>query len=141
MTRNCIAGILMLLMWLPVSAGDFLVIVNADNGVASLSHRDLSKLFLKKQATWPSGVAVTPVDQLESADIRVAFTDQVHKRPISVLQKYWLKQAFSGTSVKPAEKPSDAEVITFVAGDKGAIGYVSFDAKLPDTVKVVTISD
>lgn len=141
MTRVCIAWIVLLLICLPVSAGDFLVIVNADNGVTSLSHRELSKLFLKKQTTWPSGVAVTPVDQVESAAIRVAFTDQVHKRPLTVLQKYWLKQAFSGTSVKPDEKPSDSDVISFVASEKGAVGYVSSGAKLPETVKVVTISD
>ncbi len=141
MRRVCIAWMVTFLICLPVSAGDFLVIVNAGNGVTSLSHRDVSKLFLKKQTTWPSGVVVSPVDQVESAAIRVAFTDQIHKRPLTVLQKYWLKQAFSGTSVKPDEKSSDSDVINYVAENKGGIGYVSAGTELPDTVKVVTLSD
>ncbi|CAM2008464.1 substrate-binding domain-containing protein [Acanthopleuribacter pedis] len=125
----------------PGFADDFVVIVNASNSVESISLKELSKLFLKKKKAWEGGGPVVPVEQAESAPLRASFSEQVHRRPVSVLRKYWLKQAFSGTSVKPPEKASDAEIIAFVAKEGGGIGYVSADTALPASVKKVAVQD
>lgn len=38
-------------------------------------------------------------------------------------------------------KASDEEILAYVARRKGAIGYVSVDARLPEGVKTVAIVD
>ena len=119
--------------------GDYVIIVNAENPVTSMSQRDVSKLFLKKTRAWPNDVQVAPVDLNESSAIREVFSKEIHKRPIAVMQKYWLKQAFSGKAVVPPQKDSDAEVILFVAGNPGGIGYVDAGSTIPDSVKVLKV--
>ena len=39
----------------------------------------------------------------------------------------------------PTVRSTDEDVIAFVAARTGAVGYVSADAVLPDTVHVVTV--
>jgi hypothetical protein len=41
----------------------------------------------------------------------------------------------------PPVKSSDAEVLAFVAGMPGAIGYVSVGATIPPNVKVLAVTD
>ncbi len=62
MRSLCGIGLLLsLLSWSPLRAAEsFVVIVNASNPAASMSKEELSKLFLKKQSRWESGLKVIP---------------------------------------------------------------------------------
>ena len=75
---------------------------------------------------------MAPVDRDRNAAPRVAFSRDVLHRSISEVVAYWQQQFFSGRSVPPAEKRSDAEVVAFVAANAGAIGYVAEDADVGD---------
>ena len=121
--------------------GGFKVIVNASNPDSELTKREISKLFLKKVKRWKeSNEAVLPVDLVADSPVRGKFSAEIHGRKLSSIKAYWQKQIFSGRGVPPQEKASDQEVLEYVEGNAGAIGYVSETADIDQyNVKVLTI--
>ena len=117
----------------------FRVVVNAANPVTTLSRDQVSRLFLKKVTTWSSGRPVMLVDQAESSPVRREFTKTVHRKEVSSVKSYWQTMIFAGRAVPPSEKPSDADVISFVSANPNAIGYVSAEAPLGPGLRVVTV--
>ena len=124
----------------PAPAQAYRVVVNAANPTDALSHEDLARVYLKKQTTWKSGGSVAVVDQSPKAPVRAQFSMQVLGRDVATMKNYWQQSLFSGRGVPPIEQPSDDQVLSFVASNQNAIGYVSADAKLPSGVKVVEIT-
>lgn len=118
----------------------FKLVVHPSNPTSSLTREQAAKLFLKKANTWSDGRAAVPVDQPESSAVRVAFSKLVLGKKISEVQAYWQQQIFSGRAIPPVEKPTDAQVVRFVAGNELAIGYVAEGAATGE-LKVVRISD
>ena len=120
----------------------FVVIVHAKNPATEVQKDRLSKMFLKKIKRWEeTDASVESLDQLESSDVREDFTRAVHGKSISAIKSYWQRMIFSGRDVPPDELDSDAEVISAVAKDEGAVGYVSIAAELPDGVKTIKVTD
>jgi len=125
----------------PANAEAYVVVVHADNPATSIDKDRLSKMFLKKVKRWEVGDAgVEPFDQLESKDVREAFTRSVHGKSISAIKSYWQRMIFSGRDVPPDELDTDADVMSAVAKDGGAVGYVSPSAKLIDGVKTIRVT-
>jgi ABC-type phosphate transport system substrate-binding protein len=122
------------------AAEGYKVIVNPANPAASVSRELLARYFLKKTTTWPSGKGVTPADQSKDAAARQAFSRDVLKKTTAEVSAYWQQQIFSGRAVPPVEKAGDAAVVAFVAGNEGAVGYVSAGAATGG-VKVVQVVD
>ncbi len=119
---------------------EFKVIVNADNPVGILTPDDVSRLFLRKTATWWSGRPVLPVDQNQHAPARAAFLREIHQKNEQALDAFWRQQVFTGKAVPPLVLGSDAEVIDFVGRNPTAVGYVSAGAALGPEVKVVILN-
>jgi ABC-type phosphate transport system substrate-binding protein len=119
----------------------FLVVVNEQNAVPSVSRVLVSRFFLKKASRWDSGAVALPVDLPANSPTRDAFTRHVHARSVSSIKAYWQQQIFSGRDVPPPEKVNDADVLEFVRSNPAAIAYVSPDAVLPRGVRVLTITD
>src|SRR4030042_4763467 len=109
-------GIISLLVGgvMPAQDRAFKSVVNSGNPVSSISKDELSKLFLKKIATWQDGRAVVPVDLPERSPVRESFSREVHDRPLAAVKSYWQQQMFSGRSTPPATRNSDAEALAFV---------------------------
>lgn len=122
----------------PAAAQDFKVIVNSANSTSDLSAAVAAKIFLKETTKFPNGSAATPVDQGKASPVRAAFSKSVIGRPVSAVESYWQQQIFSGKEVPPAAKSSDDDVVAFVKGNPGAIGYVSAGASTAG-VKVIDV--
>ena len=120
-------------------SSNYVVVVHESNPMASISRDELSKVFLKKITVWRTRQPVLAVDQAEKSSVRAQFTRSVHRREISSVQSYWQQQIFAGRSVPPQVRNSDAEVLSFVAGNPNAVGYVSAAATLPAGVKTISI--
>jgi len=116
------------------------IIVNADNPVSSLTRDQASKMFLKKTARWENGSPVLPVDLSSKSEVREKFSREIHGRSVASIKNYWQQQIFSGRNTPPPEKASEAEVISYVKANPGAIGYVSASAEV-DEVKTLEIND
>jgi ABC-type phosphate transport system substrate-binding protein len=108
----------------------FLIIVHADNPVTTLDRKTLSDTFLKKKTRWPGGDVIHPVDQIAAADVRTRFSAKVLERTVSAVRAYWQQRIFSGRDVPPPELVSDEEVVKYVLGRTGAVGYVSASADI-----------
>ncbi len=121
------------------SAQPFEVIVNSANPVASLTREETSRLFLRKVVTWKPGESVQPVDQSETSAVRRSFSKAIHHKEIAGVKRYWQELIFTGQGVPPIERGSDEDVVTFVAGMRGAIGYVAPGAPLGRKVRAVRI--
>jgi ABC-type phosphate transport system substrate-binding protein len=107
----------------------YVVIVSSKNTATTLSRRELARLFLKKSRRFQDGSEAVPVDQSAQSGARAAFTRDVLKveglDKLSSVTTYWQQELYSGRSSPPAVKASDADVVAFVSGNSGGLGYVS----------------
>jgi ABC-type phosphate transport system substrate-binding protein len=142
-TLFALAAVLAIALLGPGDAGaaeGYRVIVHSSNPATTLPREQVVRYLLKKATTWPSGLAVAPVDRDKDSATRAAFSRGVLHKSVAEVAAYWQQQIFSGRAVPPPEKRSDAEVVAFVTGNEGAIGYVSEGAALGDA-KVIRIVD
>ena len=124
------------------AADGFVVIVNRSVAGTQVHRRDLAALFLKKSSRWGDRSSALPVDQSATSPVRQAFSEAVLEMPVGAVLQYWQKQMFGlAPAHPPAVKPSDAEVIAFVAANSGAVGYVSSAVPLPAGVKAISVLD
>jgi ABC-type phosphate transport system substrate-binding protein len=120
------------------AAAGFKVVANASVAVDRLPRAEASRIFMKKQTKWKDGSPILPVDQSLSSDVREEFSKDVHGKNAAAVDAYWQKQIFSGRGLPPVTKSSDADVISYVRANAGAIGYVSAGADTTG-VKVIAI--
>jgi len=125
----------------PVAAQDkdFVVIVNAFNPFITIRADDLSRIFLKKSATWSNGQAAQPVDQPEGSNLRRRFTARVLNRDTGSVKSYWQQQVFSGRAIPPPALDTDAAVLEFVRQHPYGVGYVSASTPLTSEVRVIAV--
>ncbi|MBV1871206.1 MAG: phosphate ABC transporter substrate-binding protein [Gammaproteobacteria bacterium] len=121
-----------------VSMADVSVVVNPSSPVSSLSDKDLKRVYLGKATTLPGGVSVTLSDQTFGSDVRAQFYRMCCNVSAQQARSRWAGILFSGSGQPPAEVGADKEVVSWVAGNKNAMGYV--DSTMVDsTVKVIKV--
>lgn len=135
-----VGTIAMVVLGVRAPAGEprYWVVVHPDNPSITLRRDEVSRLFLKKITRWPDGRTAAPVDLVQSAPARDAFSRDVHRRPASAIKKYWQQMVFSGQSAPPPEVATEEDVLAMVRSDPAAIGYVSDEVTLHG-VKIVDI--
>jgi ABC-type phosphate transport system substrate-binding protein len=126
----------------PATAADpsFQVIVHPEVEGSQIPRTVLSSIFLKEAARWGDGRPVAPVDQSLRSPVRATFSEYVLNKPVDGIPALWHRKMIQGVT-PPIVKSSDEEVIAYVAKTKGSIGYVSLSARLPTTVRAVSIVD
>lgn len=134
-------GALLVFLVPAAAAQDFTIVINSANNTQSISKQQLSRCFMKQTATWANGLPVLPVDQAASSAVREKFSSEVMGKDVSAVKSFWQRQIFSGRSVPPPEKASDAEVVAFVRANSGAVGYVSAGTSLGSGVKALSVTD
>src|SRR4051812_45894170 len=124
--RLCAITIAVLALASASIAGDdgYQVIVNPENPVDSVDRDFLRDAFLKKTLAWSDGESVRPIDLPSRYAARDRFTQEVVRKSPAQLKSYWNQQIFSGKGVPPPEAGSVADVLVYVLGHKGAVGYV-----------------
>lgn len=132
--KSILLTALILLVSLQVQAGGA-VIVHPSNASA-LDTGVISKIFLGKQKSFPSGESVVPVDLKDGSGTKSAFTSSILNKSASQMKAYWAKLLFSGKGTPPKVAENDAEVIALVAKNPSIIGYVDA-ASVDGSVKVV----
>ncbi|WP_333607303.1 phosphate ABC transporter substrate-binding protein [Arsukibacterium sp.] len=124
-----ILSMLMVLGWTNLACADIVVIVNpAFTG--SVTTDELARLYTGRSSS------LTAVNLAESQAIRAEFDQKGVGRSSAQLKAYWSKLVFTGKGSPPKELTSEAEMLTLIASDPQAIGYVS-SANVNDSVKVI----
>jgi len=117
-------------LFVQVVMADISVIANKASSTASLSEKQVKKLFLGKDDS------MKPVDQSEGSTIRNDFYTKVAHKDEAKMKAYWSKMIFSGKAVPPESADDDAAVKAWVAKNKNGIGYID-SGSVDDSVKVV----
>jgi ABC-type phosphate transport system substrate-binding protein len=121
-----------------VQAHAFVVIVHPGVPERSIKRELLAQMYLKKVTRWSDQELVKPVDLRFTTPVRREFSEHVLQRSLETVRIYWQQRIFSGRDLPPPELPSDELVLEYVARTRGAVGYVSAQAKL-DNVKVLNV--
>jgi len=120
------------------SVPDFRIIVNAENPSTALARDFVIDAFLKRTTRWNDGETLRPVDQRSDSSVRRHFSETILQRSVSAVKSYWQQRIFSGRDLPPPELDSDDAVVTYVMKHRGALGYVSGNAKL-DKAKAILV--
>lgn len=143
--RFALVGVvLILLLWSAAALGQsgwrFRVVAHKDVPADTITLKQLSKIFLKKQIRWKDDTPIDPVDLVENASTREQFSQKVHRKKVSKIKAYWQKQIFTGRGVPPPEKRTAREVLEYVESHPGGIGYVPVNVSLKQfDVKVIKV--
>jgi ABC-type phosphate transport system substrate-binding protein len=116
----------------------FKVIVNPGVTGKKVSRDVLAQIYLGNVQKWGDGKVITAVDLSTTSRVRQAFSADVLEMPIIQVQHYWVRSMSTGKR-PPRTKDSDEQVIAFVAGEPGGVGYVSLDAPVPPSVRIVEV--
>jgi ABC-type phosphate transport system substrate-binding protein len=120
------------------AAQSFKVIVHPGVEGTDISREILSSIFLKEVARWGGGGPVQPVDQSMRSAVRAAFSEAVFHKPVDGMAMFWADKIRKGIAPPPV-KSTDEDVISYVAANEGAIGYVSPGTVVPPNVKALTV--
>jgi len=114
---------------------EVVIIVNPSN-TASLSDKDISRIFLGKMKSFSNGDKAVAVNLKFGSETRNEFEQKVLNKSSSQIKAYWSKLVFSGKGKPPPELVSDKDVIALVASDSNVIAYID-SVNVDDTVKVL----
>lgn len=114
---------------------ELILIVHKDFPLSSISKKDLKKIYRNKKKKWDHGDPIVR-SFLKSGKTHKTFCKTLKKSP-SKLDRFWLKQVFTGKGAAPEMFSSQKDMIAFIAKNKNALGYV--DSSI-DTSKVKIIS-
>ena len=114
---------------------DVHVVVHNSN-TDEFNNKVISRIFLGKSKSFPSGIPAIPINQKDNAQITSLFNKKVLNKSSSQLKAYWSKLVFTGKGTPPKSVGSDQQVMELVTNNPNFIGFVSADA-IDDSVKVI----
>jgi ABC-type phosphate transport system substrate-binding protein len=138
MTRWIVIWVLTVLLVATQAGAEMVVIVNKANPVSQISAIKLAQYYRGELALWGEGTKVIPVDLSERDPLAVRFTETILKMNMQTKQQMWTAKLLAGKGSPPMQYKDEAAVVSFVASEPGAIGYVS-KGSVNDSVKVLTV--
>jgi len=123
----------------PAAAQGFVIVVNQANPLDRLSRAEVSRLFLKRTAAWPNGVAAVPYDLSATSPVRAAFSLGVHKKALWIVLAFWQQEISSGRATPPAVHHTEQAALDAVRSNLGAITYVAEGLALGPGVKALSL--
>jgi ABC-type phosphate transport system substrate-binding protein len=117
------------------------VIVNPANSAAQIQRAAVQAIYFGQMTRWSDGKPIAPVDQSVRSPVRVAFSEKVLGKAVRDVEHLWLRKVAAEHVFPPRVKASDAEVAAFVRANPGAIGYVTLEFAVDQTVKVLKVVD
>ena len=118
-------------------AGDVVLIANKNVPDNSLAKEAVKAIFLGEKTKWSDNSRVTFV-VLKTPELMDTFMRQFVGKSSFQFDNYWKYQTFTGKGSPPRAFDNAADLIDFVAGTDGAVGYVSKDAPI-NNVKEIAV--
>lgn len=132
--KTLIAAFVISLLSFNAFAG--LVVIGNTASVDSLSKSDVQKLFLGKSTKLSNGANARIVELSDGSAGRIAFHEQATQRSEAQVQSAWSRLVFTGKAEAPIQVSDYAGVVSTVASNPNAIGYID-ESALTDSVKVL----
>ncbi len=101
-----------------------LVITHPDTPVASLEKKEVKHIFTGKKTRWNNQQKIV-LATLENSGVHREFLRQYLKKSPAQFRNLWRQKVFTGEGKSPKTFKDEAALVEFVAGTKGAVGYIS----------------
>lgn len=121
-----------------VQSAEYVLIVNKDNPISSLTRSEVKKIFLGKKNYWPDGQRID-VLLLKNSDVHHDFVYEVLNKSPRQLSMYWKQVLFSGAGIPPKTFTDPESLKALVASDPKAIGYIDIRL-LDESVKKLNLN-
>lgn len=112
------------LMGCTYALGEVVVVVDAKSELLSLTQDEAINIFLGRHRKFPTGSAALPVDQPVASALRTEFYRKLVGKELTEINAYWARVYFSGKTNPPLQAASASEVVGYVLGRQGGIGYM-----------------
>ena len=120
------------------TAGDVVIVGNKNVAVSSINKDMLKAIFNGSKTTWDDGSKIDFFVLVKGSDVHKSFLKGFLNTSPSQFERYWRKQVFTGTGSLPKAFNSESDLLSHVAANDGAIGYVSASVDT-GSVKVITV--
>lgn len=120
------------------SLAEVVLVVHPNNDVA-LDKKAIKRIFLGKSNKFSNGSEAIPINQIPGSTVRNSFDSDILGRSSSQVSAYWSKLVFTGKGIPPKEVDNDAAVISLVADNQSAVGYVDSSA-VTEAVKAIPLN-
>ncbi|WP_259366777.1 hypothetical protein [Colwellia sp. BRX8-7] len=115
---------------------EFVVVVNKDNAINSLSKREVIDIYMGRYLTFPDGEMAQPLDLPPESLLKNDFYLQLVNKNEQKINAYWARLLFSGRAKPPIAAISIEDALNKLYSSPYSIGYIPKD-QLTDAVKVV----
>ncbi|MDD2367156.1 MAG: hypothetical protein PHN84_13420 [Desulfuromonadaceae bacterium] len=136
----CFMSAVYLAMLLPASlifAADFALVANKDVPFNAVSKTDAKAIFLGNKTRWDDGKPIR-IAILEGGGASRTFLERVINKTPSQFELHWKKLLFTGKAVSPKTFDDALNLLQFVAGTSGAVGFVGAE-EAESSVKKISI--
>lgn len=100
------------------------VIVNKGNPSADVTLVELKKIFLGDKGKWGNGNKIVLVDQKSNKEVSKKFYAVTTGKSLSAVKESWIKKMLTGAMSPLKVFGTDAEIVSFVSQNAGAVGFV-----------------
>lgn len=139
MIKKTFITVALSILWSTAAIGKELVfIVNEANPQKSITKEDIKRIYLGRKKTWDNGRRIKAATLPYGSHELNLLTEVFLAKTVRDFAFYWSRKIFSGTGVAPRsfEKPKD--VISYVAREPTAVGFIAQTPK--DLTKVRVLS-
>jgi ABC-type phosphate transport system substrate-binding protein len=116
---------------------DVLIIANKGVKDTTVSKADLKEIFLGKKVQWVDNTKIRFVT-LKKSDPHETFLRTYINKSAQQYSNYWRKMVFTGKGKIPKSFSTSAEMIEYVSGTSGAIGYIG-SSTTPTNVNTINV--
>ena len=129
-------AICMLLLPAAAAVADVVVIANPKSGVEKLNHDEVVNIFLGRFRQLPSGLSALPADLPPAQPEKAIFYRLLVNKELAEINSYWERLFFSGRTVPPRQTIGNDDLLNWVAGTPGGLGYIE-RARVDNRVRIV----
>jgi ABC-type phosphate transport system substrate-binding protein len=104
-----------------------LIIANKNVKDSVITKADLKEIFLGKKVQWTDNTKIRFVTLKESGSHKTFLRTYINKSS-QQYSNYWRKMVFTGKGKIPKSFATSAEMIEYVSGTNGAVGYIESSA-------------
>lgn len=138
MLRSLFITLFLIVVLVSNSIAGMIIIVNRDNPVVNISSAQLKQIYNGNLKLWDNGKKIVPVDLSETNPVAINFAKTILGVDIETKRKAWINKLFAGEGTPPRQEKDEASIVSFVASEPGAIGYVKKESA-NSSVKVITV--
>tara|TARA_B110000467_G_C18085577_1_gene349040 strand:+ start:61 stop:498 length:438 start_codon:yes stop_codon:yes gene_type:complete len=111
------------------------IVVHPSN-TSTFDKSTIKKIFLGKKKSFSNGRSAILLSSPPKSTATQEFNDKVIGKSSNQVNAYWSKMIFTGKGTPPQEMPSTEDIISAIAANPDAIGYIDSSA-ITDAVKIV----